>query len=163
MLDEVWSPSNFSSKNFLWDWRHFYVGFNAFAYSCWMKMFDVFAQMTCYATFRTFPRDFSPNIASNNDFEMLDWMLDSFAPALSIESSGKKWWSTQLDQNFCFRKKGKISRGKESSKKNILDYQLDTNGAEEKNDHEWILKINGMPYFNFKNHIFENGFYGTPY
>ena len=45
-------------------------------------MFDVVAQMTFHATFRIFPRDFAFNILSNNEFEMLDRLLDSFAPAL---------------------------------------------------------------------------------
>ena len=36
------------------------------------------AQMTFFVTFRIFPRDFSSNISSNKDIEMLDQMLDSF-------------------------------------------------------------------------------------
>ena len=47
-------------------------------------MFDVFAQITFHAIFRFFPRDLTSNISSNNEFEMLDRMLDSFAPALKL-------------------------------------------------------------------------------
>ena len=67
---------------------HFYVGFNVGYFGVIMSDENVwrFAQMTFHATFRIFPLDFSSNISSNissnNEFRMLDWMLDSFAPAL---------------------------------------------------------------------------------
>ena len=55
---------------------------DAFAYVIMFdKMFDVFAQMILHATFRTFPHDLASNILSNNEFELSDRMIDSFAQA----------------------------------------------------------------------------------
>ena len=91
MLDEVWSPSNFSSNIFLWERRHFYIGFNVGCICVIMLDEDLWrfcANDLSYILSAFFPRDFSSNISSNNEFEILDWILDSFAPALRTSKLG---------------------------------------------------------------------------